>query len=342
GLRGGGPARARGRGRGHPADAAGVRDEPCRVVDRRRAGSEELLRGAGRPGARPASLQWRGAGLLPTAPSLDARAAAGDHHPSRRLARQPRRLRRWRPGGAGAQAEPELRRHRRDHRSCHGPWGMEEAGRHGGRAGRGPLGGPATCVASGLPVPDAGLRWNDQQPALLCRLRLRAQRVRARHPRARLAGSRRQRRPARRHVRARRGAPAGTDRAGWAGRPHRYPRADGGAGDWDEELMMASGTDDLHALEALNRGYLLAAEKSDVAWYAEHLAEDYRATNPDGSFVDKAGFLARIGRPHALTNLRAPDVRIQRVGDMALIHASFEDTRPDGGHGRGRYTDIWQ
>src|SRR3990172_9222016 len=51
-------------------------------------------------------------------------------------------------------------------------------------------------------------------------------------------------------------------------------------------------------LEALNRGYLLAAEKSDVAWYAKHLAEDYMATNPDGSLVDRAGFLARIGRPY--------------------------------------------
>jgi len=63
---------------------------------------------------------------------------------------------------------------------------------------------------------------------------------------------------------------------------------------------MASRTDHLETLEALNRGYLLAAEKSDVAWYTEHLAEDYRATNPDGSFVDKAGFLARIGRPHTV------------------------------------------
>jgi len=105
---------------------------------------------------------------------------------------------------------------------------------------------------------------------------------------------------------------------------------------------MASRADDLETLEALNQGYLLAAEKSDVAWYTEHLAEDYRATNPDGSFVDKAGFLARIGQPHTMTNLRAPDVSIQLVGDLALIHASFEDTRPGGGHGRGRYTDIWQ
>ena len=33
---------------------------------------------------------------------------------------------------------------------------------------------------------------------------------------------------------------------------------------------------------------------------------------------------------------------LYNAGDLALIHASFEDTRPDGGHGRGRYTDIWQ
>ena len=105
---------------------------------------------------------------------------------------------------------------------------------------------------------------------------------------------------------------------------------------------MANTADDLAALEALNRGYLLAAEKRDVAWYAEHLAEDYRATNPDGSFVDKVGFLARFAKPHTMTDLRAPEVRIQHLGDTALIHARFEDTRPDGSHGRGRYTDIWQ
>jgi ketosteroid isomerase-like protein len=94
-------------------------------------------------------------------------------------------------------------------------------------------------------------------------------------------------------------------------------------------------------LETLNRGYLLAAERSDVGWYAEHLAEDYMATNPDGSLVDRAGFLARIGKPHSNLNYRAPDVHIQLHGDIALIHASFEDTKADGRTGKGRYTDIW-
>ena|ERR1700675_4348617 len=97
----------------------------------------------------------------------------------------------------------------------------------------------------------------------------------------------------------------------------------------------------LATLDALNRGYLLAGETSDVGWYAHHLAEDYMATNPDGSVVDRAGFLARIAKPHTATNFRNPKFRIQLVGDVALIHASFEDTKADGQTGRGRYTDIW-
>jgi ketosteroid isomerase-like protein len=97
----------------------------------------------------------------------------------------------------------------------------------------------------------------------------------------------------------------------------------------------------LETLEALNRGYLLAGEKADAVWYDANLAEDYMATNPDGSLVDKAGFLARFKKPYGGTNLRAPEVHIQLVGDVALIHCRFEDTKPDGSTGTGRYTDIW-
>ena len=79
------------------------------------------------------------------------------------------------------------------------------------------------------------------------------------------------------------------------------------------------------------------------SWAPElrEVSTGYMATNPDGSLVDKAGFLARFAKPHSMTNLRAPDVKIQLVGDVALIYASFEDTKPDGSTGKGRYTDIW-
>ena len=98
---------------------------------------------------------------------------------------------------------------------------------------------------------------------------------------------------------------------------------------------------DLQALEELNRGYVRSAELSDVRWYEEHLAEDYLSTNPDGSLMDRAAFLARMARPYPGSNLEALDVRIRLLGDFALIHAGFRDTRPDGRVGEGRYTDIW-
>jgi ketosteroid isomerase-like protein len=100
-------------------------------------------------------------------------------------------------------------------------------------------------------------------------------------------------------------------------------------------------TRDLQVLEELNRGYVRSAEFSDVRWYEEHLAEDYLSTNPDGSLVDRAAFLARMARPYPGSNLEALDVRIRLLGDVALIHAGFRDTRPDGRVGQGQYTDIW-
>ena len=53
----------------------------------------------------------------------------------------------------------------------------------------------------------------------------------------------------------------------------------------------ASRAQDLEVLLRLNRGYVHAAQTSDVRWYDEHLADDYMASNPDGSLCDKAGFL---------------------------------------------------
>ena len=98
--------------------------------------------------------------------------------------------------------------------------------------------------------------------------------------------------------------------------------------------------DDLATLRELNRNYVRAAAESDVKWYADHLAADYMATNPDGSFVDKAGFLARFpGGPKK--DYEAVDVNIRILGEVALIHSGFVDRRPDGKTGHGRYTDIY-
>jgi len=39
--------------------------------------------------------------------------------------------------------------------------------------------------------------------------------------------------------------------------------------------------------------------------------------------------------------LRCHDVRIRRMGDLAIIHAQTSYTKGDGQPGKGRYTDIW-
>jgi ketosteroid isomerase-like protein len=96
-----------------------------------------------------------------------------------------------------------------------------------------------------------------------------------------------------------------------------------------------------HAIEELNRQYLRAGEHGDVVWYGEHLADDFLSSAVDGSISDKAAFLKRIARGRAGSDFRVHDVRIRLIGELALVHAGFSSTKPDGQPGSGRYTDIY-
>src|SRR5262245_2199285 len=98
---------------------------------------------------------------------------------------------------------------------------------------------------------------------------------------------------------------------------------------------------DVEVLEQLNRDYIRSVQTSDVRRFDEILDEDFLCTNPDGSIVDRAGFLAQTARPVAILNLQTHDVRIRIIGDVALIHARTSYTLADGRAGAGRYTDVW-
>jgi hypothetical protein len=52
---------------------------------------------------------------------------------------------------------------------------------------------------------------------------------------------------------------------------------------------------DLEQLTELNREYIRSVQESDVAWFDRNLAEDFMCSNPDGSRVDRAGFLKTDG-----------------------------------------------
>jgi ketosteroid isomerase-like protein len=102
-----------------------------------------------------------------------------------------------------------------------------------------------------------------------------------------------------------------------------------------------TGAGDLAVLDELNAAYVRSVDKADVRWFDENLTADFLNTNPDGTLVDRAAFLAQIGRGSTVTDIRPEDVRIRLMGDFAVIHARTVYRKPDGQPGAGRYTDIW-
>jgi ketosteroid isomerase-like protein len=98
---------------------------------------------------------------------------------------------------------------------------------------------------------------------------------------------------------------------------------------------------DVDTLQQLNRDYIASVQTSNVRRFDEILADDFLCTNPDGSLVDRAGFLVQTARPVTISNLEARDVVVRILGDVAIIHARTTYTLADGRAGSGRYTDVW-
>ena len=105
--------------------------------------------------------------------------------------------------------------------------------------------------------------------------------------------------------------------------------------------MRAATQSDHDILEQLNRDYIDSVQSSDVKRFDEILADDFYCSNPDGSLVDRAAFLMQTAKPVAISNLRAEDVLIRIMDDVAIVHARTVFTKPDGSAGGGRYTDVW-
>jgi ketosteroid isomerase-like protein len=105
--------------------------------------------------------------------------------------------------------------------------------------------------------------------------------------------------------------------------------------------VSSSAPADLDALRALNDDYIAAVQNGDVRRFDEILAEEFYCSNPDGTLINRQGFLAQTARPVTISNLGTDDVVIRLFGDVAIIHARTSYTLPDGDQGGGRYTDVW-
>lgn len=98
---------------------------------------------------------------------------------------------------------------------------------------------------------------------------------------------------------------------------------------------------DLETLQTLNRDYIASVQSGDVRRFDEILAAEFYCSNPDGTLVDRTGFLAQTARAVTISGLQAQDVLIRRFGDTAIIHGRTSYTAPDGHQASGRYTDVW-
>jgi hypothetical protein len=98
---------------------------------------------------------------------------------------------------------------------------------------------------------------------------------------------------------------------------------------------------DFDMLTDLNRDYIRSVQTSDVARFDKILSAEFFCSNPDGSLVDRAGFLKQSALPVQISELAAVDVKLRLMGDFAIIHARTTYTLPGGLAGSGRYTDVW-
>src|ERR1700687_875257 len=96
---------------------------------------------------------------------------------------------------------------------------------------------------------------------------------------------------------------------------------------------------DLEILAELNRDYIRSVQNGDIRRFDQILADDFYCSNPDGSLVDRRGFLRQTARPVTISGLAIDEVKIRLIGDTAIIHARTTYKMADGRAGSGRYTD---
>jgi ketosteroid isomerase-like protein len=106
-------------------------------------------------------------------------------------------------------------------------------------------------------------------------------------------------------------------------------------------MQTTSSASDVATLQQLNGEFIRSVAASDVGWFERHLTDDFLNSNPDGTLVDRAGFLRQIARPATVRNLECEDVRIRLFGATAIVHGRTTYNKPDGERGAGRYTDVW-
>jgi Domain of unknown function (DUF4440) len=101
-------------------------------------------------------------------------------------------------------------------------------------------------------------------------------------------------------------------------------------------------TEDLTALEQLNKDFFHSDQFNDVKRFSEFLAEDFISQFP-GVTRNRAEFLDYMTQPRPFKDLAMHDVNIRILSDVALIQGRSTYTMlADGAHQEALYTDVYQ
>ena len=92
---------------------------------------------------------------------------------------------------------------------------------------------------------------------------------------------------------------------------------------------------DVDVLLDLNRDYIRSVQASDVRRFNEILADDFMCSNPDGSLVDREGFLTQTARPVGIRRVfMAGSAKDNR--SATAVQSRWEHNRPPRGREQGR------
>jgi ketosteroid isomerase-like protein len=94
-------------------------------------------------------------------------------------------------------------------------------------------------------------------------------------------------------------------------------------------------------LRAINHRFVDAFAQANDDFMQVLTGDDFVLTAGDGSWHDRAEFLAQMRKPAPLTGASYDDVRVRLFGPVAVLHAVFEAMHTDGRVAMIRYTDVY-
>jgi ketosteroid isomerase-like protein len=94
-------------------------------------------------------------------------------------------------------------------------------------------------------------------------------------------------------------------------------------------------------LSRLNEQYIQGLINADARWFEEHLADEFICIEADGAVRTKPDFVRKVSNGAGYAKYRLEQVQVRVFGDVGLVQATGVFTRPDGGTGMSRYTDVY-